>query len=763
MSRNLDLVMTLRARDEMSRAVSRAMQQLAQESQKAVAASKTSGQVSAEAGQQGARGFRQLAQESQRAAQTVAVTGQVSVAAAQAGAASLRAMTGETQHGERAMIGLSRESQRMTSAREQLGIRAERAIQREIQQTEAAYRRLASSGTLSAKEQSRAYAAMRDHVRELRREMAGVNRLQTGLANGGRGLLAVGAGVTAGAYALNQPLQKVEDYDLRLRYMANTAYAERDLGGRRAGKQELQETIARSVRQGGNRDQAADTLDNMIASGALGAGAKGRQSALALLPTVMKYATAANADPNAIADIVLKSKKTLNIADADFPKALEMAMLGGKLGGFELKDMAKWLPQQMAAASSAGLNGTHGLAKLVALNQNAVVTAGSKDEAGNNVVNFLAKLNAEETSKDFKKVGVNWRQRLVDGAKQGKDAVDVFGDAIDGLLKRNAAYQKLQIKLATATGDEKKAALDAMAKIVQGSVVGKISADRQELMAVIAMLNDRSGMANIEQQLRTVKPGDVVNTDLAMIQDSKAWKGQQAENTLAEKQFDALSGLSATVGDVQLKLVEYADKYPALSTALVAAGTGATALAAAAAAASVPLMMLGKGMPKLPLPSGGVPLPGGATGGGLLPRANTAVISAWVALELAKAAGLPEVDEKQGRKDVKAGNWLQASMHLPAGAFLGAMWDKAFGDAPAKPLPKPAAIAARDVPSPAAPIPQLALMQSAVTASSKLDLAAQKFQQASSQPIPVNVTVDVKNGNIVAAVNAANSLQARRG
>ncbi|WP_024302220.1 phage tail tape measure protein [Pseudogulbenkiania sp. MAI-1] len=748
MSRNLDLALTLRARDEMSRPVARAMQQLAQESQKAVAASKNAGQASAEAGQAGARSFRQLAQESQKAGATMLATGRATVATAQAGAASLRTMTTEVQRGERAMIGLSRESQRMTSAREQLGVRAEQAIQREIRQTEAAYQRLTRSGALSANEQARAYAAMRQRVRELREEMSGVSRLQRGMASSAKGLVAGAAGVTAAKYVVSQPLQRVEDYDLRLRYMANTAYAEQGLGGRRAGLREMREAIAKSVRNGGNRDQAADTLNNMIASGALGEGAQGRQSALALLPTVMKYATAAEADPNAIADIVLKSKKTLKIADADFPKVLEMAMLGGKLGGFELKDMAKWLPQQMAAASSAGMSGTNGLAKLVALNQNAVVTAGTKDEAGNNVVNFLAKLNAEETSKDFKKVGINWRQKLVDGTKQGKDAVDVFGDAIDGLLKKNAAYQKLQAKLATATGEEKKATLDSMARIVQGSVVGNISSDRQELMAVIAMLNDRAGMADIEQKLRAVKPGEVVNTDLSLIQESAAWKGQQGENTMAEKEFNALSGLSSTVGDVKLKLVEYADKYPALSTALVGTTTALTALAAAAGAAGLASMMTG---------GGGSLATRAASGAGALLRGATAAGTRLLPVAAAGAAGYGigtainagitgVLTATNGGKERTFGTWL---------------YDLVNGSREAK-LLAPTPLPRRNEPSAAAPIPQLSLLQSAVTASTRLDLAAKTMQQAVSQPIPVKVTVDVKNGNIVAAVNATNSATARR-
>ena len=70
---------------------------------------------------------------------------------------------------------LSEEYRRSASARETLGIRAERTIQREIQQTEAAYNRLARTGTMSAQEQARAYTAMKSKVGELRREMAGLS------------------------------------------------------------------------------------------------------------------------------------------------------------------------------------------------------------------------------------------------------------------------------------------------------------------------------------------------------------------------------------------------------------------------------------------------------------------------------------------------------------------------------------------------------------------------------------------------------------
>ncbi|ARK42652.1 phage tail tape measure protein [Burkholderia pseudomallei] len=48
-------------------------------------------------------------------------------------------------------------------------------------------------------------------------------------------------------------------------------------------------------------------------------------------------------------------------------------------------------------------------------------------------------------------------------------------------------------------------------------------------------------------------------------------------------------------------------------------------------------------------------------------------IAAWAALKVAKLAGLPDVDNTQGIDDVRNGDWLAASTHLPAGDFLRAL------------------------------------------------------------------------------------------
>ncbi len=54
-------------------------------------------------------------------------------------------------------------------------------------------------------------------------------------------------------------------------------------------------------------------------------------------------------------------------------------------------------------------------------------------------------------------------------------------------------------------------------------------------------------------------------------------------------------------------------------------------------------------------------------------------IAAWGALKVAKMVGLPDVDNKQGIEDVRNGDWLAASTHLPAGDFLRALAARAAG------------------------------------------------------------------------------------
>ena len=82
-----------------------------------------------------------------------------------AGAKDLTAIGSAAKGTETSLVAMSTRSQRefarMAQARETLGIRSEHRIQQEILRTQAAYQRLANSGTMRAREQRAAGRCVR--------------------------------------------------------------------------------------------------------------------------------------------------------------------------------------------------------------------------------------------------------------------------------------------------------------------------------------------------------------------------------------------------------------------------------------------------------------------------------------------------------------------------------------------------------------------------------------------------------------------------
>ena len=85
-------------------------------------------------------------------------------------------------------------TRRLDAARDVIGIRSNPEIEREIVQTQAAYARLAQSGTMSMSEQMRAAQAARARVAELRAELAGGIPTTSFLSTGAGKLAAMAAG-----------------------------------------------------------------------------------------------------------------------------------------------------------------------------------------------------------------------------------------------------------------------------------------------------------------------------------------------------------------------------------------------------------------------------------------------------------------------------------------------------------------------------------------------------------------------------------------
>ncbi len=582
---------------------------------------------------------------------------------------STRAITRSSAEQQRAFS-------RLASARQSLGIRSEQTIQREIRQTEAAYNRLARSGMLSANEQGRAFRSMTERVRELRREMGLVERSQRSMA----GMMRTGMGIAAGAWAAGQvlksPTERTMTYDRRLAMMANTAFADRDVAGRRAGMSTLDNAVINAVRSGGgSREGAAETLDFLISSGAMSS-----QTAINLLPILQKYATGTGADPKELGSIAVRGLQSFGIAEKDIPMALDMAIMAGQQGGFELKDMARWLPQQMAAGRLSGLSGMSGLAKLLAVNQASAITAGTKDEAGNNLVNLLAKINSRDTATDAKRLGINLTSTLARARENGMDSLDAFVGIVESQVGKDKNYQALKARIATTQGGDKKAALESMADILQGSVIGGLVQDRQALMALVGYMNNRDYVKKIEAALPGAK--GTGQTSFDVIASTADFKTEQGKNEKAIAEQRLFTPLNEAIGDASAKLTEYAQKYPALGTSIVGATTALTALSAAAAGSALMRMLTAGGGAAA---TGSTLVSAGGAAGGIsilsraAPAAGTATGFAGLAMYAAnqqegvlnQVIDLHKLDKKYGKDNVNAARkqfqpWYQFGPGDPA-------------------------------------------------------------------------------------------------
>lgn len=401
---------------------------------------------------------------------------------------------------------------------------------------------------------------------------------------------AVGAGGAAGAFAVDRMARAPMDYETRLARMANTAFNDRDARGRMQGVRTLDTAVTAAVRSGGGtRDAAAEALDNLVASGAVSL-----PTALRLLPTLTRSATASGATPTELANIGLRGMQSFGLREGQMAEAINMAMVGGQAGGFELRDMAKELPSILAMASTLGMGGMDDFRRLIASLQAQVIVAGSRPEAANNLLNLLGKVQSPDVTGNLAKFSINGTKRLAADRANGVNPLDSFIGLVDEIVSRDAEYKKLQQELRkSGTPGERAATLQSMAALLQGSAIGKVIQDRQAMMALVAEMNNRPYVQRVMGQLGTGGTGEL-DTSFSVMAGTTAFARERAVNEAAisaQRAFDAaapaLQGVANTAADV-------AAKFPNLSAALVGATGVVVAFGAALGATGLIGMLTGR-------------------------------------------------------------------------------------------------------------------------------------------------------------------------
>lgn len=336
-----------------------------------------------------------------------------------------------------------------------------------------------------------------------------------------------------------------------------------------------------------DKGAALQAMNTMVASGSLSDAAVKQ-----MLPTVMKTALAANADADDIANIVTKAKQA-GFKEADIPALLDRAMQSGADGGFELKDMARWLPQQLAAMKSAGMGATlDNFSSLLNANQLAFMTAGSTDEAGNNLVNLLAKISSQDIVTKAKKIDINGQEGFDFTASMNKrqaagmNSLDALVDIVSKIVQKDEKSAALMKQMAAAQGDEAKLALlENQKALVDGTAVGQLVSDRQALMALLSLINNKQEAARLQQG--QANAAGAVDGAYQFVADGSGFKKEQLKTAYSEAEYGAFSSFTDMVANKLKGIADWARGNQEAAQTAVAAGQGAAAVSATVGTSSM--------------------------------------------------------------------------------------------------------------------------------------------------------------------------------
>ena len=254
--------------------------------------------------------------------------------------------------------------------------------------------------------------------------------------------------------------------------------------------------------------------------------------------------------------------------------------------------MAKWLPQQLAAANSLGMRGLGDFGVMLGVNQASMISAGTPDEAGNNFVNLLTKINSQDAANAAARIkyngkGIDLPGSLVAARGKGINAIDAFSGIVDKVVGNNPAYKKLESKLNSTTDEGgRREIMESQAKLLEGSAISQIVADRQALMALVAYRANKQYAQSViqgvngERNLPIDKQAGEQNFDL--IQGTGQYKFNQLNNTRDFAQMDAVQPLSKVMAKLSEELTDYGNAYPGLTKAMTGAELAIKAMTAAA-------------------------------------------------------------------------------------------------------------------------------------------------------------------------------------
>ncbi|WP_396234735.1 phage tail tape measure protein [Acinetobacter baumannii] len=324
------------------------------------------------------------------------------------------------------------------------------------------------------------------------------------------------------------------------------------------------------------------------------------------LIAVAKSAFASGASESDMAKLVQQTKQ-FGIAPNRTQAALDRMTASGFAGGFELRDMAQFLPVILGAATGAGFSGEKGLNTVTTHLQLARKYTGTPGEAATNIEDLYGLMgqkhfkdaiakNIPIRDGDPTKIGKKGKtvfdltQYLVDNKLKGIDTTDAIANLMNRELSTNKEYNKLNNDLSVAlknkNAEQAERIKQAIELVIKGQF-GDIFHNKQSLSGISSIV---TGMKNGSYQEIDNKSWNGLGSvdrvaDIKGDNEFAQAAALQQETILAQvKLYESVNG---KLGEFEKGLVGVMENNQGLTAATIAATGALTVLAATAGGASL--------------------------------------------------------------------------------------------------------------------------------------------------------------------------------
>lgn len=458
--------------------------------------------------------------------------------------------------------------------------------------------------------QTRMLSEQARHAQDLQRALAEAARNQRDIKRNtpqGNSMLGVAGGVTGGAAAayavVRSPLERARSFETKI-FDATTSitggYAGMSSAQVKASNLQLSGYAKEAVRQGhGSVEGIGDAAGILAASGLY----KKVDELKEPLKAIAKTSFAAGAEEQDVA-LLTRQIRQFGVTPDRTQAALDRATTSGFLGGFELKDMARLLPEVLPFAKTAGYSGEQGLNQVTTHMQLARKYTGLPSQAADNMRDLynlfsqhhfslaIGKYIKPEAGDPIKKIGLRGNRMGVDMTAylanqklEGVDPIIATVKLMNRQLSKNPRFVALQKEIAQAekSGNADKATTlkKEAAQIVAAGEFGKIFHNQQSLsglMSIIAGLNNGEFERIDKGSWEGVGAADRVSKEKAQIEPAQAHALEQESILATIKVYDSVK---VTLGNFEQGLTTTMQANQALTAAAYAA-TGGLAMVAAA-------------------------------------------------------------------------------------------------------------------------------------------------------------------------------------